>query len=933
MASIISASSLLEAALDYARRGWPVFPCDPRTKRPYLAMDRDVEGKPIKGTGGVTKATTDEDQIRAWWRKWPRAMIGVAVGRAGLIVIDFDPGVYDVIDRKTKEVTGQEEWTLDQLKDALAERMDGEMLPETLTSVTRSGGEHQWFKMPAGDPIGNTGSLPSHIDVRGLGGYVIAPPSHFEGNDDDAPGDYRWLIDGDAGRIAECPEALVAIMRAPPPRDTVGDARPAAGAARFVVDLDASTRRYAMHALDSELQELSSTPKAGGRHGGRNQGAYWAAYNLGQFVGAGALSETLVKQSLLDVIRGFDPAAYEKHKDAVENGLANGIAKPRDLSAVGAQKTCGRDSGRSSFSSVYPPTAPPEAYVDEFDRPGPRDEENSEASFHIGTVAIPAFPGGVGDRIAPEANQEVDRRCAFFSLTDLGNAERFRARHGWRFRFCNELGWFVWDGRRWELLSEEKDKVPGKVSLAVFDTVRAIRNEADLVEASGLREDVPADASDHERAAALDHIVGWRGSGDNKVPIFYSETLRAHAKSSEGASRLGCIAGLVKSFDDVAIRADAMDADRMAINVLNGTLRIVAKPGGNEPVIQRFDHNPADLISKIANVVYDPAAPCEAFDGFLSTVQPDEATRRFLGQWHGLSLTGDISEQKLAFYHGKGRNGKSTMVDACSEVAGDYGGSVAIETFLDQGRGRKGGEATPDLARLPGIRFLRTSEPEKGAKLAEALIKLITGGELIDARHLNKGFFSFLPSFKVTISGNHKPKITGHDDGIWRRVMLVPWDVQIAKEDIDRQLPEKLRKEKSGILNWMLKGLIDWRMNGLVEPESVLAATAKYREQSDQLGRFLDECTKPVEGARSKSSVLFALFTAWAKATGAGEWQPQGFSKAMEDRGFEKKTSNGVQWLDIEMTKDAGDFADASGGEGDGGYAGYPGPYGDDVPL
>ncbi|MDK8186709.1 MULTISPECIES: phage/plasmid primase, P4 family [Sphingomonas] len=933
MASNISTSSLLEAALDYARRGWPVFPCDPRTKRPYLAMDRDEEGKPIKGTGGVTKATTDEDQIRAWWRKWPRAMIGVAVGRAGLIVIDFDPGVYDVIDRKTKQITGQEEWTLEQLKDALAERMEGEMLPDTLTSVTRSGGEHQWFKMPGGEPIGNTGSLPNHIDVRGLGGYVIAPPSHFEGNADDAPGDYRWLIDGDAGRIAECPDALIAIMRAPPPRDTSDDAGPATGAARFVVDLDASTRRYAMHALDSELQELASTPKGGGRHGGRNQGAYWAAYNLGQFVGAGALSETLVKQSLLDVIRGFDPTAYDKHKDAVENGLANGIAKPRDLSAVGAQKARGRESGRSSSSSVYPPAAPPEAYADDFDRPGPRDEEDSEASFHIGTAAIPALPGGVGDRIAPEANPDMDRRCAFFSLTDLGNAERFRARHGWRFRFCNELGWFVWDGRRWELLSEEKDKVPGKVSLAVFDTVRAIRNEADLVEASGLREDVPADASDDERSAALDHIVGWRGSGDNKVPVFYSETLRAHAKSSEGASRLGCIAGLVKSFDDVAIRADAMDADRMAINVLNGTLRIVAKPGGNEPVIQRFDHNPADLISKIANVVYDPAAPCEAFDGFLSTVQPDEATRRFLGQWHGLSLTGDISEQKLAFYHGKGRNGKSTMVDACSEVAGDYGGSVAIETFLDQGRGRKGGEATPDLARLPGIRFLRTSEPEKGAKLAEALIKLITGGELIDARHLNKGFFSFLPSFKVTISGNHKPKITGHDDGIWRRVMLVPWDVQIAKEDIDRQLPEKLRKEKSGILNWMLKGLIDWRMNGLIEPESVLAATAKYREQSDQLGRFLDECTRPVEGARSKSSVLFALFTAWAKATGAGEWQPQGFSKAMEDRGFEKKTSNGVQWLDIEMTKDAGDFADASGDEGGGGYPGYPGPYGDDVPL
>ncbi|WP_298091919.1 phage/plasmid primase, P4 family [uncultured Sphingomonas sp.] len=944
-------SSLLEAALTYARRGWPVFPCDPSTKRPLLPRDKDADGKPIKGSGGVTKATTDEDQIRAWWRKWPRAMIGIAVGRTGLIVIDFDPGTYDVVDKQTKEVVGQETWTLDQLKDALAERMDGELLPDTLTSLTRSDGEHHWFLMPDGEPIGNSGSLPKHIDVRGLGGYVIAPPSHFDGNDVDEAGDYRWLLGHDHTEIAACPPALVEIMRTPPKHEHAADVppRPPREPA-FAVDVDASTRRYAMQALDNELQELAATPKGGGRHGGRNMGAYWAAFNLGQFVGAGALSEALVRQSLLDVVRGFDPHAYQQHADAVENGLTNGIAKPRDLSAVGAQKARGRDSDRSTSSSPIPPTPPPEAYADDLDRmsgPAPREEGESDVSFHSGTSPSPALPGGVGERISPAANAEVDRRCAFYSLTDLGNAERFRTRHGWRFRFCNELGWFVWDGKRWELLSEEKDKVPGKVSLAVYDTVRAIRNEADFVEASGLREEVPADASDEERAAALDHIVGWRGSGDNKVPIYFSETLRAHAKSSEGASRMGCIANLVKAFDDVAIKADAMDADRMAINVQNGTLRLTCQGErwmmrdgklelvgqSNEWGLSLTPHNPNDHISKIANVHFDPEAERVEFNGFLDTVQPDAATRRFLAQWHGLSLTGDISEQKLAFYHGKGRNGKSTMVDACSDVAGDYGGSVGIETFLDQGRGRKGGEATPDLARLPGIRFLRTSEPEKGAKLAEALIKLITGGELIDARHLNKGFFSFLPSFKVTISGNHKPKITGHDDGIWRRVMLVPWDVQIAKENVDRTLPDKLRKEKSGILNWMIEGLLDWRENGLVEPESVLAATAKYREQSDQLGRFLDECTKPVSGARSKSSMLFALFTAWTKATGAAEWQPQGFSKAMEDRGFEKKTSNGVQWLDIEMTKDVGDFADATGDDPGPRYGDYGPSYGDDVPL
>ncbi|MEG8021813.1 hypothetical protein [Sphingomonas aerolata] len=318
-----------------------------------------------------------------------------------------------------------------------------------------------------------------------------------------------------------------------------------------------------------------------------------------------------------------------------------------------------------------------------------------------------------------------------YPATDLGNAERFRARHAWRFRFCNELGWFVWDGKRWELLSEEKDKIPGKVSLAVFDTVRSIRHEADLVAASGLKEDLPENATDEQRTASLDFIVRWKGSGDNKVPIYYSDTLRDHAKSSEGSQRLGCIAGLVKSFVDVAMRADAMDADRMAINLLNGTLRLtqegkrwVMVEGALKPIttgdrwgMRMDDHRPEDLISKIANVVFDPKALCPDYDSFLAVVQPDDKMRRFLHQWGGLSVTGDISEQKLAFFHGKGRNGKSTLVDAWSYIAGDYGGSVGIETFLDQGRGRKGGEATPDLARLPGIRFLRTSEPEKGRSL------------------------------------------------------------------------------------------------------------------------------------------------------------------------------------------------------------------------
>lgn len=910
-------SSLLEAALSFAARDWPVFPCDPATKRPYLARDRDADGKPINGTGGVAKASTDAETIRQWWDRWPRAMIGLAVGRAGLLVIDFDPRREEVADPDTGELTTAE-WTLDQLKADLETQM-GAALPATLAVRTPSGGVHLYYLMPEGEPIGNRGNLPRHVDVRGLGGYVIVPPSQAQA------GGYRWLRGDADAPIAALPAALETILRETPAGRRSASAsapRPDHDRPQFAVDVDQAHRSYAMKALDGEAAELAATPKGGGRHGGRNQGAYMAAFNLGGYVGAGVLSESLVRNMLLDVVRGFDPAAFEQHAAAIDRGLENGIAKPRDLSHIGNRAAPDKTRGRTGARSASPlpdddrPAPPSEAYADDRHASVPAPNGAVLSAFQAGTPALASSGMGRGGRIRADRDPEMDRRCARLPLTDLGNAERFRMRHGWRFRFCPELGWFVWDDRRWELLSEEKDKVPGAVSLAVFETVRAIRNEAAEVLESGDR-DAPDAGPD-----AIDYVVRWKGTGDNKTPVMLSEELAAHAKSSEGASRIGCIANLAKAFLDIAIRADAMDADRMAVNVLNGTLRMtregkrwvdvegVLKPitQGDRWGLRLHPHDPEDLISKVAHVTFDPTVACPAYDAFLVKVQPDDATRRFLHQWGGLSLTGDISEQKLVFHHGGGRNGKSTLNDLWGTIAGDYGATIAIETFLDQGRGRKGGEATPDLARLPGVRFLRTSEPEKGAKLAEALIKLITGGEPIDARHLNKGFFTFLPSFKLSVQGNHKPKITGHDDGIWRRVLLVPWSVQIAIEEVDAKLPDKLRSEASGVLNRLLIGLLDWRAAGLVPPEEVLAATAKYREQSDQLGRFLNECTVARQGAKSKSSTLFALFSAWSKANGAAEWQPVGFSKAMEDRGFDKKTSNGVQWLDIEMIKQAADF-------------------------
>lgn len=545
------------------------------------------------------------------------------------------------------------------------------------------------------------------------------------------------------------------------------------------------------------------------------------------------------------------------------------------------------------------------------DTPPPPDDGAGSSFRAEGGVRDPdagsggaAAASGTGRiRVLPDPDR--DRLCATLPQTDLGNAERFRARFGHMFRFCPDIGWLKWDDRRWALLTQEKDELPGEVMQAVYLTVRAIGNEAALVAASGSIDDVPADVAAAE--GRMDFIVK-RGKGNQ--PVMFSDTLREHAKASESKSRLGAIPALAKDFATTLVRAADLDVDRMAINVLNGTIRLESCAVAEGGLRIRLDpHNPGDLITKVANVIYDPTATCPTYDRFFDRVMPDPDDRRFLHQWAGLSSTGDISYHKMAFFWGKGRNGKSTWVEIMAWMLGEYSMVIKFDSFIEQAAKRKGGDATPDMARLPGVRFLRASEPEKGAKLAEGLIKEVTGGEVITARHLNKGFFDFLPSFKFTGQGNYRLKITGHDDGIWGRVRLVPWTVRIPDSEIDIRLPDKLKAEASGIFNRMLAGLLDLKMNGLIESDNVKAATAKYREQSDQLGRFLHDCTADKPGERSRSSVLFDLFKAWASATGAGDWTPQGFAKAMEDRGYERVTSNGVWWVDLAMTATQDDIA------------------------
>lgn len=500
-------------------------------------------------------------------------------------------------------------------------------------------------------------------------------------------------------------------------------------------------------------------------------------------------------------------------------------------------------------------------------------------------------PGGSRKNDQPEKSAGLDRRLAFFPLTDLGNAERFCERNGGRFLWCpavgsqRKAGWLYWDGKRWA--HEGADE---KVLAAAHATVRAIQDEAKAI-----------------KGGKSDYVVQVKRSGE---VVYFSDLVAKHGRDSEAAARLSAIAKHASAYLFVA--PAALDADPFLINVDNGTLLVRKTDDGSDYVTFRA-HDPRDLCTKLMPVEFRPEAACPRYDAFLELVQPKPELRRFLHQWGGLSLTGDTSEQALCVWWGKGKNGKSTLFNIWGYIAGDYGRSIQIETFLDQGRPKQGGQATPDLAMLRGVRFLRTSEPERGAKLAEALIKLATGSEPMSVRNLHNDFFEMLPQFKLTIGGNYRPQIFGSDEGIWRRVKLLPWTVTIPAEQRIKDFDKTLRPEASGILNRLLDGLRDWLDNGLIEPEDVKLATAEYRRDSDPLGRFLDACVISKPGARIQSSVLHDTFKAWARANGANEWSNKAMSAALRERGFVCKHSDVMWWLDVELVKHADDFLDPFG--------------------
>lgn len=486
-----------------------------------------------------------------------------------------------------------------------------------------------------------------------------------------------------------------------------------------------------------------------------------------------------------------------------------------------------------------------------------------------------------------ELDGDLDLGCARLAKNDTGNGERFVARHAADFFHVPSLNWHAWTGTHWS--REEGER---RAMVAAMETAVSIHLEAEAIRAAGPR---PAKGKEGEE--------GYIAEEPAKAWMRRLAEHREWAVVSGNAARLKAMLEVAKNLRSREV--EELDARPWLFNVANGTLELRPEPAGG---IELRAHARGDLITHCAPVAYDPEARCPLFDAFLEKIQPDAAVRDFLMRLLGLALTGSTAEQIVVLFHGKGSNGKSTFCDVALHLLGDYGGVLPFESLLHDER-RRGGEATPDLAELPGKRLVLASEPEQGARFSEARLKSLSGGERIAARPLREAMFDFLPQFKLWLSFNNKPTVRGQDDGIWRRLCLVPWPVSIPKEERDPDLAQKLRGEPAlktagelpGILNRALAGLRDYFERGLCLPEAVTRATAEYRQDSDPIGAFVGVAVAEQRGSDVPAKRLYGAYTGWCKLNAAEPVSQTAFGRMLADRGFEKLRARTVTYKNIRL--------------------------------
>ncbi|WHZ11748.1 MAG: hypothetical protein OJF60_002187 [Burkholderiaceae bacterium] len=349
------------------------------------------------------------------------------------------------------------------------------------------------------------------------------------------------------------------------------------------------------------------------------------------------------------------------------------------------------------------------------------------------------------------------------------------------------------------------------------------------------------------------------------------------------AHRASTVAGvngtlnLVQSDERVRMAPELFDANPHLLNCTNGVIDL--RTG------ELLPHDPAQRMSRQCTVEYRPEAPTTLWSQFLRDVSCDDAAWvGFLQRWSGYMLTGLVREEVLLFAVGRGANGKSVVANIFQRIMGNY--CVTMPTGLLTVSNRDGEAATPALATLAGARLALMNETEAGSRFSGQVIKTLASTERITARQLHRAPFTFSPSHKPFIRGNHKPIIADSDDGVWRRILLLMFNRQFAPHERDKHMETKLMREAPGILAWMVRGAVEYYRSGLMVPECVLSASREYRRDSDLLGHWLDEECEVGPRFDCRQVEAFASYTAWCRSQEVRPLSKPAFTRALAERGF-----------------------------------------------
>jgi putative DNA primase/helicase len=432
-------------------------------------------------------------------------------------------------------------------------------------------------------------------------------------------------------------------------------------------------------------------------------------------------------------------------------------------------------------------------------------------------------------------------------------AQRMLREHGDDVRYSSALGWYTYDGVRW--VPDEDNSTLRRGQETINNAYRAVPDQ---------------DGADARK-----------------------EMIRDIAKAESASGMAGTLEHLGAMLP-VAVGRDPFDKSASLFNTPNGTINLATG--------EQREHRREDLVSKVAGAEIG-GGHSDAFQQFLERILPDVEVRSYVQRLFGQAMLGRVTEHILPIFTGTGRNGKGTLRDAVLHAFGGYAIEVDPEILMEQ----KNARHATFLLELLGRRLVFCSEGEKSRRFAEATMKRLVGGDPIQANRMHRDPITFDPSHTLILLTNHLPQVSGDDAAVWARIQVVPFDVVIPKAEQDGNLPEKLKAEAPAVLRWVYEGWLAYQEQGLNPPEAVRASTQAYQDESDALGRFLEENTIDNKTTSIRASEFYEAYTKWCHAEGEVAETGVMFAKSLAKRGIpKKKTNKGAQYEGLMMV---GDYA------------------------